>query len=123
MDSKTEDAMDKAIRDYIEAVLDERRPLFDRLHKSIVGLYPDAEIFLSYQIPTYRVKSGRVSLGYWKNGVSLYTTGPQYIARFKAEYPAIKTGHASINFKVADAIPEDALKAVIRHALDYPERP
>jgi uncharacterized protein YdhG (YjbR/CyaY superfamily) len=115
--------MDKAIQDYIDAVSDERRLLFDRLHRMVMGLYPDAETFLSYQIPTYRVKSGRLSLGYWKNGVSLYTTGPQYIARFKAGFPAIKTGHASINFKVTDVIPEAALKAVIQHAIDNPEQP
>jgi hypothetical protein len=42
----------------------------------IVGLYPEAEMVISYQVPTYKVGRGRVSLGLWKDGVSLYTTDP-----------------------------------------------
>ena len=110
--------MNGEVRRYVEAVQDERRPLFDTLQALILGLYPDAEVVISYSIPTYRAKSGWVGLGYWKQGVSVYTNGPHNIAEFKAEHPRIKTGKGSINFKVTDEVPVPALEKVITHAIE-----
>ncbi len=107
-------AMNKEIQRYVDAVPEDRKLLFDQLHALIMGLYPNAEVVMWYQIPTYRAKSGWVALGYWKNGVSLYTNGPHHIAEFKAKYPAIKTGKGSINFKVADVVPVATLKTCNR---------
>jgi hypothetical protein len=71
--------MDEAVQRFIERVPADKRPLFDRLHELFLELYPDAEVVISYQIPTYKASGGRVSLGLWQGGVSLYTTGPEYI--------------------------------------------
>jgi uncharacterized protein YdhG (YjbR/CyaY superfamily) len=111
---------DPAIRKFVEAVSDERRSLYDKLEGLIMGMYPDAEIFISYGVPTYKAKSGRVGLGYWKEGVSFYPFGGSYLDEFKANYPAIKTSKGSINFKVSDKVPVAALKQVIRHAIEDP---
>ena len=35
-------AMDDAVRDYIDAIAPEHRPLFDRLHRLILEAQPDA---------------------------------------------------------------------------------
>jgi hypothetical protein len=51
------DQADQAVRGYIEAITPEHRPLFDRLHRLILQVRPDAAVVLSYQIPTY--KAGR----------------------------------------------------------------
>jgi len=110
--------MYKDVQSYINAVPEDRRPLFDQLQALIFELYPNVDVVISYQIPTYKAKSGWVGLGYWKKGVSLYTNGPHHIADFKARHPEIKTGKASINFKVTDPIPLDALKKVIQHAIE-----
>ena len=101
----------------------ERRQLFEKLQALIVDLYPHAEVVISYQIPTYKAKSGWAALGYWRDGVSLYTNGPQHIEEFKAKYPAIKTGKGSINLRVTDPVPVAALKGVIRHAIERPGSP
>ena len=114
--------MNKDVQRYIEASPQEQRPLFDQLQALIKSLYPEAEIVMSYQIPTYKAKSGWVGLGRWKEGVSLYTNGPQHIAEFKAKYPAIKTGKGSINFRVSDKVPEAAVKRVIKHAIEPPKK-
>ena len=34
--------MDDAVRDYIDAIAPEHRPLFDRLHRLILEAHPDA---------------------------------------------------------------------------------
>jgi uncharacterized protein YdhG (YjbR/CyaY superfamily) len=126
--------MNKDVRRYVEAAPKDRtgrkltdgreaRRLFDKLQAMILDLYPQAEVVISYQIPTYKAKSGWVALGYWSGGVSLYTNGPHHIEDFKAQYPAIKTGKGSINFRVSDPVPVTALKRVIRHAIEHPKAP
>lgn len=112
--------MDESVRSYIETVTDERRQLFDELQALILGIYPDANIVLSYRVPTYKTPSGRVALGYWRQGVSVYT-GTRVIPAFQTAYPALKTGKGSINFKVTDEIPVEALKAVIKDVVDHSE--
>jgi uncharacterized protein YdhG (YjbR/CyaY superfamily) len=113
--------MNSEVERFIDAIPDDRRPLFDQLQEIILGMYPEADIVISYGVPTYRAKSGWVSLGYWKGGVSIYTNGPHNISGFKEKHPEIKTGKGSINFKVSEKIPVADLKKVIRHAVERPK--
>jgi uncharacterized protein YdhG (YjbR/CyaY superfamily) len=114
--------MNKDVKRYVDAGPKDRRPLFDKLHRLILGLYPKADVVMSYQIPTYRAKGGWVGLGYWKEGVSLYTNDPKHIAEFKAQHSGVRTGKASINLKAKGAVPVAALKNVVRHAIEQPPR-
>jgi uncharacterized protein YdhG (YjbR/CyaY superfamily) len=109
---------DSGVARYVEAVPKELKPLYRKLEAVILGLYPKADVVMSYRIPTYKARSGWVGLGRWKDGISLYTNGPQHIADFKAAYPKIKTGKGSINFRTTDEVPVPALKKVIRHAME-----
>ena len=52
--------MDEAVRSYIDGIAPESRPLFDRLHRLILVAYPDADVVLSYGIPTYQVGKRRL---------------------------------------------------------------
>lgn len=106
---------------YFGSVSDERRALLDALHELIAGLYPQASQVISYGVPTYRLRTGWVSIGYWKGGVSLYTNGPHNIAEFTERYPAIKAGKGSLNFRLSDQLPLEALGNVIRRAMEPPE--
>jgi hypothetical protein len=71
-------------------------------------------------VPTYKAKSGWVAVGYWKNGISLYTNDPRYLNELTDRYPGIRIENGGINFKVADTIPLAVLKQVIRHAIEHP---
>jgi hypothetical protein len=64
--------MDDVVRDYIDAIAPEQRPLFDRLHRLVLEAHPDAAVVLSYQMPTYKVGRRRLFVGVWKHGVSIY---------------------------------------------------
>lgn len=112
--------MTESVQTYIASVTDERRQLFDRLQALILGLYPDAEIALSYGVPTYKTPTGRVHLGYWKHGVSVYP-GSRPIPAFQAACPAIKTSKGTISLKLSDDIPTEALTAAIRAAVEGPK--
>ncbi|MFX1575867.1 MAG: hypothetical protein ACFFCF_01700 [Promethearchaeota archaeon] len=80
------------IQRYIDEVVDERKTPFERFQAVIMRLYPNAQARLSYKIPTYKVESGWVALGYRKGGVLVYTNNTGHIALFKAKHPGITTG-------------------------------
>ncbi len=112
--------MNESVQTYIESVSDERRQLFDRLQALILSLYPDAEIALSYGVPTYKTPTGRVHLGYWKHGVSVYP-GSRPIPAFQSAHPTIKTSKGTISFRLTDTIPTEALTTAIRDAVEGPQ--
>ena len=64
--------MDEVVRDYIDAIDQANRPLFDRVHQLILAAYPDVAVVISYQIPTYRTGRRRLHVGAWQHGVSIY---------------------------------------------------
>jgi hypothetical protein len=53
----------------------------------------------------------------WKNGVSLYTTGAENFERFRSKHPTLKTGKASLNFKLTDEIPDWDVRDLLPQAL------
>ena len=112
--------MDKAVRDYIDAIAPENRPLFDRLHRLILDVHPDATVALSYDIPTYKVGRRRLFLGVWKHGVSIYGWDQGRDAGFMARHPTLKTGKGTIQLRPDDAtaIPDEEFRDLVRGALD-----
>jgi hypothetical protein len=44
--------IDPAAQEYIDAIAAEHRPLFDRVHGIIVAEHPEAEVGMSYGMPT-----------------------------------------------------------------------
>ena len=110
--------MNKDVQVYFDAVPDERKPVVDKLHELIPGLYTDVAVDMSYRMPTYKAKDGWVALANQKSHVSLYTCGAHHLVAFKARHPKIKTGKGCINFKVTDRIPVQAVKTVIKHAIE-----
>jgi hypothetical protein len=52
--------MDARVQSYIEGVDPAYRPLFDRVHRLIIAAHPDADVVLSYRLPTYTVGKRRL---------------------------------------------------------------
>lgn len=112
--------MDAAVRDYIDAIVPEHRPLFDRLHRLVLEVHPDAAMMLSYGIPTYKVGRRRLFLGAWKHGVSIYGWDQGRGAGFIARHPKLKTSKGTLQLRPSDAadITDDELGGLVRAALD-----
>jgi uncharacterized protein YdhG (YjbR/CyaY superfamily) len=112
--------MEDAARDYIDAIDPEYRPLFDRIHRLVLGVHPDAEVVLSYQVPTYKVGRHRLYVGVWKHGLSLYGWKQDPDAGFTARHPELVTGKGTIQLRPDDAtrIPDDELRDLVRASLD-----
>jgi len=96
-------AMDDAVRRYRDEMDGEYRPVFDRLHRLIVAMCPDAQVALSYGMPTYRIGRRRLNIGVWKHGLSLYVS-PNRDGGFSARHPELAAGKATIKLRPADAV-------------------
>ncbi|MFI5754774.1 iron chaperone [Streptomyces sp. NPDC051569] len=112
--------MDQDVRDYIDGIPAEHRPLFDRLHRLILEAHPEAAIGISYTMPTYTVGARRLHVGAWKHGVSLYGWQRGRDAGFTTRHPALISGKATIRLRPDDAasLPDDELRDLARAALD-----
>ncbi len=84
--------MDKAVRDYIDAIPAEHRPLFDRIHRLVFEAFPAATVGFSYNMPTYRVDGHRLFVGVWKHGISIYGWSQGRADAFIARHPALRSG-------------------------------
>jgi Domain of unknown function (DU1801) len=109
---------DEAVRRYRDQMDSTLRPLFDRLHELIVGACPDAEVVLSYGMPTYRIGRRRLNIGVWKHGISLYVS-PNRDGGFSARHPELAAGKGTIRLRPPDAmrIPDAELQDLVRAAL------
>ncbi len=112
--------MDEGVRDYIDAIVPEYRPLFDRLHRLVLEAHPDAAVVLSYKIPTYKVGGRRLFIGAWKHGVSIYGWDQGRDAGLIASHPKLKTSKGTIQLRPGDAagITDDEFRDLVRAALD-----
>ena len=113
-------AVNRDVQRYLDSIPDDRKALVETLHELIIGLYPHAEIDMSYRMPTYKAKGSWVALANQKSYVSLYTCGAHHLVAFKKKHPGVKTGKGCINFKTTDRLPVTALREVIRHAIEHP---
>jgi len=111
---------DHAVKTYIDAIPPEHRPLFDRLDRLVRRLHPEADLVLSYKMPTYRVGARRLHVGAWKHGISLYGWPQEKGAKFSARHPETRTSKGTIRLRPEDAavISDDELAGLVRAALD-----
>ena len=111
--------MDDAVRDYIDAIAPEHRPLFDRLHRLVLEVRPDAAVVLSYGIPTYKVGRDRLFLGVWKHGVSIYGWQQDRDGGFTGRHPELRSSKGTIKLRPGDAaaIDDAEFRDLIRAAL------
>jgi uncharacterized protein YdhG (YjbR/CyaY superfamily) len=112
--------VDQAVQGYIDAIIPEYRPLFDRLHLLILQVRPDAAVVLSYQMPTYKAGRRRLYLGAWKHGVSIYGWQQGRDAGFSSRHPELKTSKGTIQLRPEDAagIPDNEFRDLVRAALE-----
>jgi uncharacterized protein YdhG (YjbR/CyaY superfamily) len=111
---------DDAVKTYIDAIAPAHRALFDRLDRLVRRLHPEADLVLSYKMPTYRVGARRLHVGAWKHGISLYGWPQEKGAKFSARHPETRTSKGTIRLRPEDAavISDDELAGLVRAALD-----
>jgi uncharacterized protein YdhG (YjbR/CyaY superfamily) len=111
--------VDDGVREYIDRLDPAQRPLFDRMHGLILAACPEAEVALSYKMPTYRAGRRRLYLGAWQHGVSLYGWPRGHDGGFAERHPELLSGKATIRIRPQDAaaLSDGELSELIRAAL------
>jgi hypothetical protein len=109
---------DEAVRRYLDEMDSEYRPVFDRLHRLMVATCPDAELVLSYGMPTFRIGRRRLNVGAWHHGLSLYVS-PNRDGGFSARHPELASGRGTLKLRPADAagVPDAEFQDLFRAAL------
>jgi uncharacterized protein YdhG (YjbR/CyaY superfamily) len=112
--------MDDAVRAYLDAIAPEHRPLFDRLDRVVRRVHPEADLVLTYKMPTYKVGTRRLHIGVWKHGVSIYGWQQGKEAAFSSRHPGARTSKGTIRLSPEDAaaVADDELAGLVRAALD-----
>jgi hypothetical protein len=110
----------EAVQSYIDGVDPAHRPLFDRVHRLIMTAHPDADVVLSYQIPTYKVGRRQLYVGAWQHGISIYGWQQGNDGGFTERHPELKTSKGTIRLRPQDAaaIADDELLGLIGAALE-----
>lgn len=118
-DSANSKDVDAAVREYIDRIDAQHRPLFDRVHELILAVCPEAAVGISYRMPTYRVGRRRLYLGVWQHGISLYGWPQGQDDGFTARHPDLRSSKGTIRLRPQDAagITDDELGGLVRAAL------
>ena len=111
--------MDESLGNYIAAISEEHRALFDRIHLLILDACPGAEVVLSYKMPTYKLGKRRLHLAVWKHGISLYGWKGQGAGGFTTRHPELQTSTGTIQIRTEDAavISDDEFRDLARSVL------
>lgn len=104
---------------YIDAIDADRRPLFDRVHRLVMDVRPDARMVLSYKMPTYVAGTRQLHVGVWKHGLSFYGWGHGRDGGLVARHPHLDNGKGTLRLPLTEAvnISDDELRAFLAAAL------
>jgi uncharacterized protein YdhG (YjbR/CyaY superfamily) len=107
---------------YLEAVDPERRPLFDRVHRLVLEVRPDAELVLSYKMPTFVAGEQQLHVGVWKHGLSFYGWQHGRDGGLAARHPHLDNGRGTLRLPLAEAagISDDELRDFLAAVLTEP---
>lgn len=111
--------MDSAVRTYVDAIDPAHRPLFDRVHRLVLDAHPDAQMTVSYSMPTFVVGEQRLYVGAWKHGLSFYGWQAGRDAGFAERHPDLIGSKGTIKLPpdVAAGIDDDELRDFLRACL------
>jgi hypothetical protein len=111
--------VDDAVRAYLDAAPAQHRALYDRVAALAREVAPDAELVLSYGLPTFRLGRGRFHVGVRPHGLSLHGWRADDDGGFLERHPGLRTGRGTIRLRPQDlaGIGDDELRALVRGAL------
>lgn len=104
---------------FISGIDVERRPLFDRVHRLVLEVRPDADVVLSYEMPTYVAGGRRLHVGVWKHGLSFYGWESGRGAGLVERHPEWDSGRGTFKLPTDEAatVTDDELRAFLAAVL------
>jgi uncharacterized protein YdhG (YjbR/CyaY superfamily) len=96
----------KSVDEYIASQPSAVRGVLGRVRSAIREALPGAEEVISYQIPAYKLRGGRVLyFAGWKQHYSLYPAGETLVAAFRDELASYQVSKGTIRFPLSQPVP------------------
>jgi len=103
----------KDIDSYIAGFPQDVQVILQELRAAIKQAAPQAEEAISYQIPTFRLKSNLVHFAAYKNHIGFYPTSSG-IEHFKDELAVYKIARGTVRFPLDRPLPFDLISKIVR---------
>lgn len=105
----------KTIDEYLAGVCEDKRAALQQLREVIQAAAPDATECISYQMPSFRLKSGMlVSFAAWTHYCSLYPLSLATMATLKAEFEGFDIDKGTIRFQPDQPLPAALVQTLVR---------
>jgi uncharacterized protein YdhG (YjbR/CyaY superfamily) len=96
----------KSVDEYISAQPEALREALKRVRSTIRKAVPEAEEVISYKMPTYKLRGGRVLyFAGWKQHYALYAATDSVVAAFKHELAPYEVDKGTIRFPLSAPVP------------------
>jgi uncharacterized protein YdhG (YjbR/CyaY superfamily) len=109
--------MDRSVEDYIAAIPADRGPAFDKVFTVLRAACPEADVELSYGLPTLSIDQRRLHVGVWAHGVSLYGWRRSGDAGLSERHPELIHGKGTIRLRDGKGLSDEELQALARAVL------
>ena len=96
----------KSVDEYIASQPAAVQGILGHVRSAIREALPGAEEVISYQIPAYKLRGGRVLFfAGWKQHYSLYPAGERLVAAFRDELASYEVSKGTIRFPLSQPVP------------------
>lgn len=102
---------------YIRRFPEPARQLLKEIRKTIRETAPEAEEYISYQMPAYKLKGVLVYFAGYEKHIGFYP-GASGIAHFKEEIKGFKSGKGSVQFPLDKPLPLELVKRITAFRVD-----
>ncbi len=104
----------KTVDEYLDGVDADKRAALQALRETIQSAAPDAKECISYQMPSFRLKTGMlVTFGAWKSHCALYPLSVAVMREHAAELAAFDTDKGTIRFTPDRPLPRRLVEKLV----------
>jgi uncharacterized protein YdhG (YjbR/CyaY superfamily) len=99
--------------EYFAALPEDQRAALESLRAVIAAAVPDAELVMSYGVPTFKRGRPLVSLGAAKKHCAFYVMSPAVMDAFADELVGLDTSKGTIRFAPDAPLPDDLVRRIV----------
>jgi len=105
----------KSVDEYIASQPAAVQGILGRVRNAIREALPGAEEVISYQIPAYKLRGGRVLyFAGWKQHYSLYPAAERLVAAFRHELASYDVNKGTIRFPLSQPVPVNLIGRIAK---------
>lgn len=102
-----------SVDEYIGAFPKNVQDILQQLRETIRKAAPQAEETISYQMPTYKMKTNLVHFAAFKNHIGFYPT-PSAIVVFDSELSPYQKSKGAVRFPIDESLPLPLISQIVK---------